>query len=117
MNKKYLALVLILICTLFTALGQIFWKVGVQDVVLGWQIIFNHSLWVGFILYGLGALLLIYSLRYGNLSFVHPFLSLGYVWASFFAFLYLKEDFPIMKILAIGLVILGTFFIFRGDKK
>jgi len=117
MNKKYLALILILICTFLTAFGQIAWKIGANKLVFDLSLIYNYALWAGFVLYALGALFLIYSLKYGNLSYVHPFLSLGFVWASFLAFFYLNENFPSLKILAIALIVIGTFFIFRGDIK
>jgi len=117
MDKKYLALILILICTFLTALGQIFWKIGADKLIFNLNAIYNYNIWAGFVLYGIGALLLIYSLKYGNLSFVHPFLSLGFVWASIFAFFYLKESFPPLKVSAIAIIIAGSFLIFKGDVK
>jgi len=117
MKKKHLALLLIIICTFLTAAGQIAWKIGVGRFVFDISLVYNYALWAGFVLYGLGALLLIYSLRYGNLSFVHPFLSLGYIWAGILAFLYLNEDFPVQKIIGTAVIVAGTFFIFRGDRE
>ena len=115
MNKNYIPLLLIIICTFLTAFGQIAWKIGSKNLALSLSLLSNYALLAGFVLYGLGAILLMFALRHGNLSFVQPFLSLGFVWASFLAFFYLGEDFPLLKILSIGLIITGTFFIFRGD--
>jgi uncharacterized membrane protein len=118
MNKKHTALVLIIICTFLTAFGQIAWKVGASKLTLDfWSLVQNYALWIGFVLYGLGAIFLIFALKNGNLSFVHPLLSLGYVWAGLMAFFYLRESFPMLKLVSIAIIIAGTFLIFRGDVK
>ncbi len=117
MKNKQLALILIITCSIFTAFGMIFWKIGANKLELNLSILTNYSLWLGFILYGIGTLILMLSLKYGNLSLVHPFLSLGLVWAAFLAYFYLKETFPMLKILGTSLIILGTFLVYKGDKK
>lgn len=116
MKKIYFALFLITICTIIIAIGQIFWKIGADKLVFNLTILNNYSLWIGFILYIIGTLLLIVSLRFGNLSLIHPFLSLSFIWTSLLAYFYLKETFPLMKIIGIGLIIFGTFYVFKGDK-
>lgn len=115
LNKKILAVILVVICTFLTATGLIFLKIGANKLVFDASILANYNLWIGFVLYGFGALFLILSFRQGNLSLVHPFLSLGIVWSSLLAFFYLNESFPLLKIAGICIIIIGTFLIFRGD--
>ena len=66
-----------LICTVFTAVGQILLKKGTNllifDIV---SILTNFSLLLGVFFYALGAVLLIYALRYGELNVLYPIISL-----------------------------------------
>ena len=80
-NKKGIGLMAI--SSLFVATGQLFWKLSV-DHGLG-------SLVIGFVLYGVGASLMILAYRYGALSVLQPMLSLNYIFAIIFAWLILNE--------------------------
>lgn len=117
MEKKYFALIMILICTFLTALGQIVWKIAMNKLSLNLLLLTNHMIWAGFGLYCAGAIFMIWALRYGNLSFVHPFISLSFVWVILLAFFYLNESFNLLKIISIVFIVLGIFFIFRGDSQ
>jgi hypothetical protein len=69
-NKK-LGITLIIVASLFTAVGQLFWKLSEAS--------FNLNLIIGFFLYGLGAVFMIAAFKFERVSLLHPFLSLGYV--------------------------------------
>lgn len=116
--QKYtiISVILAIICTLLVAIGQIAMKVGVGKMTFNILTAFNYPLIIGLVLYGAGSLFLMFSLKYGNLSLVHPLMSLGFVWASIFAYMYLNEQFTAIKIIGITFVLFGTTFIMKGDK-
>ncbi len=116
MKNKTIAILIITACSLLTAFGMIFWKIGADKLAFNWSLLTNYPLWLGFIFYAIGTLLLILSLKYGNLSLVHPFLSLGLIWAGILAFFYLGETFTTLKTTGTALIILGTFLVYKGDK-
>ena len=114
-KKPILAIFLIIVCTLLISIGQIVVKIGANRLSFDWSILTNYPLIIGLFLFAIGSLFMIFSLRHGNLSLVHPLLSLSFVWASLLAFFFLKESFSSMKIIGIGIIIFGTFFICKGD--
>jgi uncharacterized membrane protein len=107
MNK---GIILILICTILTALGQIMWKLGMQEFNI-YIIYLNYSLIIGCLLYVAGAFFLTYALKFSDLSKIHPFLSLGYVWVFLIGIIFLGELFTISKLIGIFLIIMGVIFI------
>lgn len=91
-----------------TATGQLFWKLS-DSVLLGWEI------WVGFLLYGIGAILMTSAFRFGQLSVLHPILSLGYVIAIAYGSVFLNE--PITLNVSIGTLLIIAGVIFIGGEK
>jgi uncharacterized membrane protein len=77
------AILLMVLCTLFTSVGQILWKFGVARidtaVLLTW---FNLPFLLGFVSYGFGAILLILAFKRGELSIIYPIIATSYVWVS-----------------------------------
>ena len=72
-----------LICTLFTSLGQILWKLGLKDFDFSWSGIFlNLPFLLGFVSYGLGMILMLLAFARGELSILYPIASTSYVWVS-----------------------------------
>lgn len=77
------AILLMIFCTLFTASGQILWKIGVQKVSFSNLItVLNTPFLLGFLSYGIGALLMILAFRRGELSILYPIVATSYVWIS-----------------------------------
>src|SRR3989338_902434 len=98
-SRKYLGVLIMVLCTFLTASGQLFFKYGSQQ--LEWSLsgmLTNFSLIMGFVLYGLGALVLILALRFGNLSALYPVVSLTFVWVMLISFFVLHESMNHFKI-------------------
>ncbi len=116
MNKTLNILGLMVACTLFTTLGQIFFKRGSAglslDIVL---LLTNLDLILGGIFYMIGAGLMILALRTGELSIVYPMVSLSFVWVSLYAALVLGESITSRK--GIGLLMILGGIIFLGVSK
>ena len=85
MNKgtSTIAIVLMVLCTIFTSAGQILWKLGVMNVNLDNLIsLFNLPFILGFVSYGFGFVLMLLAFRYGELSILYPIVATSYVWVS-----------------------------------
>lgn len=119
MNKKKLtsAIILALICTIFISFAQLFLKFGADKIEPSFiLIITNLSLIIGFVLYAIGALVLVSALKHGDLSVVYPFLSLSFIWVALLSFIFLGESLLLMQWLGIFLVIIGVSFVGWGAK-
>ncbi len=116
MKNLKLGILLMIICTLFTAVGQLFFKYG--SVSFQWNLvglITNYNLILGFAFYAIGAILLIIALKFGNLSVIYPFIALNFIWVMVISSLVLKEIINNFKIGAVILTIFGTILISRGN--
>ena len=94
---------MILLSALLACLGQLAWKLSAQEGPL--------FLLAGFALYGVGALLMILAMRHGELSVLHPMMSMGYVLSVVLGFWVLGETVTLTKVLGIGVITLGLVLI------
>ncbi|PIZ51548.1 hypothetical protein COY27_03170 [Candidatus Woesearchaeota archaeon CG_4_10_14_0_2_um_filter_33_13] len=78
------AILLMIICTIFTSLGQVLWKYGVNKINLSYGVItlFNVPFILGFVSYGVGAIFLLLAFKNGELSVLYPIIATSYVWVS-----------------------------------
>lgn len=104
-NKK--GIILMLISSIFVCVGQLFWKLASSYGLL--------FLSLGFILYGIGAIVMIIAYRYGKLSVLQPMLSLNYVLTIILAITILNEKITLIKVTGILSIILGVILIGGGD--
>lgn len=105
-NKK--GIMLMVLSSIFVCFGQLMWKLAVTE---GFYLIV-----AGFVLYGLGALVMLIAYRFGSLSVLQPVLSLNYVLAIVIGVAVLNESVSIVRIAGIGIIILGIIFIAGGDE-
>jgi drug/metabolite transporter (DMT)-like permease len=106
---------LMIVCTIFTSLGQLFLKLGANKLQFSLQGVFlNLPLIAGIIFYAVGAVLLIYSLKKANLSFIYPFVSLSFIWVSLLSYFFLNESMSFIQLLGIPCIILGVSLIGGG---
>lgn len=106
-NKK-LGISLIVIAALFTAIGQLLWKLSNGNI--------NINLILGCLLYGFGAIFMIIAFKFERVSLLHPFLSLGYVISIVLGFLLLSEEISIPKLLGTLLIIIGVILVGGKDE-
>lgn len=105
-NKK--GIIIILFASLFTAFGQYFWKIsGMHNV---------KYILVGFLLYGIGAVMMIIAFKYGSFSVIHPLMSLGYIFTILLGNYFLNELINTYKIVGLVFIMLGVIFIGVGDE-
>lgn len=108
--KTKVGVLLMIASSVCACLGQLFWKMaaGNTDVLI---------LLFGFVLYGLGALLMIIAYRFGKLSVLQPILASNYVLSIVLGALILNEQVTLFKCVGIMLIITGVFCIATGDKE
>lgn len=93
--------------SLCVCIGQLLWKLSAEHGLM--------LVLAGFVLYGVGALIMIVSYRYGRLSVLQPMLSLNYVLSIALAALVLKENITMIKCIGVIVVISGVVLIAGGD--
>lgn len=112
-----LGIFLIALCTLFTASGQLFWRLGVMNGGFGILLLFtNPYLITGYILFASGALIFILALKQGELSLIYPFISLGFIWVALLSFVVLKESISLLQLFGLAVIIIGVSLVARGGR-
>jgi multidrug transporter EmrE-like cation transporter len=116
MKTRPEAIVAVLLCTIITSMAQIFYKLGANRLTLTVEgILLNYPMIIGLVLYGIGAIVLIISLRYGELTVLYPLIASGYVWVNILSWYIFKEPLTTGKWVGIGIIILGMFFVGAGS--
>jgi len=114
-KKINVAVMLVVVSTIFTALAQLFLKSGVNNIQLSLKgIITNPLILLGLALYTAGSVFLIFALKKGQLSFLYPFLSLSYVWVPILSLIFLDDKLVLLQWLGIATILVGGSFIRRG---
>jgi len=111
--KRKLAVGISIMClaAVCTSLGQLFWKLssGSENTLL---------LYIGgYALYGIGAILMIIAFKFGDLSVLHPMLSIGFILAIVWGRIILEEQVTLQKLAGITIIIAGMIFLGLGGKQ
>lgn len=106
-NKK--GILLMLVSSVCVCVGQLLWKLSVEYGV--------YVMLAGFCFYGVGALVMIVSYKFGKLSVLQPMLSLNYVLSIILAAAVLKEKITVIKCIGVLVIIAGVIMIAGGDEE
>ncbi|MBI5881400.1 EamA family transporter [archaeon] len=118
-ETKTWAIGLVVLCTLFTAIGSLLLKKGadrlefssLQGIMQGYLVL------IGLTFYFVGFLLLMYSFKHGELSVLFPFVSLSFVWVVTLATIVLKEKVTFLEILGVATIVAGVVMIGLSSRK
>ena len=114
MITKPWAIGIVFLCTFITAFAQITLKLGVKSSL---PLISNYYIIGGLFLYLAGAGLLLFALRYGELSVLYPIFATSYIWVSLLSPRFFETDFMnIYKWAGIFIIISGVYLIGKGAK-
>lgn len=107
-----------LLSVVLGAVGQYFFKIGVDQIKLASGNILltgikNPAIWTGLFSYGMSVLLWFYVLSQMELSKAYPLVSLGYVITLFLGYFFLNEPITLTKSIGILLIMTGVFFLTR----
>jgi drug/metabolite transporter (DMT)-like permease len=106
MNDFSLALIMVLF-TFIGSFAAIQLKIASKTLKFK-EILFSLSLYYGVVLYIFAAILNILVLNYWDYTLVLPLTSITYVWTPILAKIIFKEKLSIIKILELGLVLIGS---------
>ncbi|MFB9328452.1 EamA family transporter [Paenibacillus aurantiacus] len=90
---------LMMVSAFMTATGQLFWKWGTSDFLY---------LGLGFLCYGIGAVLMLKAFALEKLSVAYPLMCISYAVALVYGDLFLGEDLTWKKTAAIALLGVGV---------
>ncbi|MFH1064831.1 MAG: EamA/RhaT family transporter [Candidatus Woesearchaeota archaeon] len=111
------AIALVAFCTLLTAAGQLLFKLGLNAFVpTFWGVVTNYHLLLGFFMYGIGAILLVIALKYGELSVLYPVVALSFVWVLMLSVSFLDEPVGILRSVGVASILLGVSAIGKGSR-
>ena len=106
-KKNRIGIVLMVVSAHLVAFGQLFWKLSEGSI--------NVSLIIGFLLYGSGAVMMLFAYRKGSLSVLHPVLAVGYILSMFLGNIFFDESIGIIKLCGVIFIIIGVILIGGGD--
>ncbi|WP_252237131.1 EamA family transporter [Clostridium sp. ZBS17] len=104
-NKK--GIILMIFSSICVCIGQLLWKLSSKESIY---------LLLGFLLYGVGAVIMIIAYKFGNLSVLQPMLSMNYVLSIILAKNILNEFITLKKIIGIIIIMVGVILIGGGDE-
>lgn len=100
------------------SVAQVLYKIGSARLSFDlYSIVTNVPIIAGLFLYFIGALLLVWALKKGDLSILYPFLALSYVWVPLFSMLLLPvpERMNVLKWSGVLVIIAGVSLIGVGS--
>lgn len=104
-NKK--GILLMLISSICVCIGQLLWKLSNERGI--------ECLIIGFVFYGIGAMVMILAYKFGSLSVLQPMLSLNYIISIILAKSVLNESITLLKVIGILTIMVGVILIGGGD--
>lgn len=105
--KNKTGIILMIVSSICACLGQLFWKLSVDQGF--------YLLLVGFLFYGLGGVIMLVAYRFGSLSVLQPMLSLNYVLTIILAAVVLEEPITLARTIGILIIIAGVILIGGGE--
>jgi drug/metabolite transporter (DMT)-like permease len=103
------AIIVVVLSSFIGALGQYFFKKAGERLKLSLKsIISDKYIYYGCGIYGLGAIIWILILPYGELSVLYPFIAVVYIWVAVVSQKYFNEKMNLWKWLGILSIILGV---------
>ncbi|MBI2102576.1 EamA family transporter [Candidatus Woesearchaeota archaeon] len=105
---------LTVLSTFVGAVGALFLKFSISRKKGYHSSLISPYLCGGLLFYGLSALLFVFALRFGDLSFLYPFAALSYVWVAFLSVYFLQERITSYRWLGILFIMMGIILLGWG---
>lgn len=109
LKKNKTGILIMIASSLCAGFGQMFWKLSStqEDATKGLVV-----LMIGFMLYGLGALLMLIAYRYGEVSVLQPVMGFNYILSILIGYYVFGETITFLKVVGIlsitaGIIVLG----------
>jgi len=119
-NKKrkmeLYTLLTLMLAIILGAFGSLYFKIGSKKLSKNLsELLKNTALIKGAVMYGISAILYVFSLKGNELSVIYPMVATGYIWVCLLSVKFLKEKMTKEKWLGIFLIIIGVSFIGLGS--
>lgn len=117
MPTKSWAIGLMVLCTAFTSMAQVFYKLGANKLEFNLvSLITNLPLITGMLLYIIGAVIMIIAFKGGEVSVLYPIIATSYIWVSLLSIYFFNENLNMFRWVGIFIIIAGIIFISIGSK-
>ena len=115
MKTPFESILLVFAASVIGSIAAVLLKAGANQLRSGWRD------WIGRIGAGVGLFLIssvfyVKGLQNGSLTVLYPMVSLGYVWTLIWSRIFFGKLFNRHKVVGLGLVVLGVFFISLGNQ-
>ena len=118
MKTEWWAILLIVLATFLTTAANIAYKIGANKLALDFhELITNWFIPVGFILYCVAGVILIISLKHGDVSVLYPILATSYIWVTLLSKVIFNDTFTTFKIIGIVTVLSGVVLLSIGGNR
>lgn len=107
-KTKTSAIFLVVLCTIFTSVAQVFYKFASKKFALDISLFTNYYLFIGIGLYGIAALMLIFALKKGELTILYPMIATGFLWVVLLSYVVFGEPLNTAKIAGILSIVIGV---------
>lgn len=114
METKWFAITLMVICTFLTSIAQIFYKIGAMRLP---EIITNYPIFIGILLYSIGAVVLVVALKFGEVTVLYPIIATSFIWVNILSWIVFSEALNITKWIGIIMIVAGITTIALGSKR
>jgi drug/metabolite transporter (DMT)-like permease len=114
-STPFSSMLLVFAASLIGSIGMVFLKKASAHLHKGFFHIISVNAAVGVILFVASSVFYLAGVRNGQLSVLYPMVSLGYVWALFWARFFFNEPLTKQKFAGLGLVLVGVFFLGLGS--
>jgi len=102
---------LLILFTIFGALGSFFFKISANKSRNTIQLILNYTLYIGFSFYIISAIINILVLLALPYTIVLPCSSITYIWSLYLSKTFLNENIGLLKLIGVAFILLGTIVI------
>jgi undecaprenyl phosphate-alpha-L-ara4N flippase subunit ArnE len=118
MKTKRWAILLMVLCTVFTSFAQLLYKYGADRSSFNLlSLLTNPFILLGFFLYGCGVILVIIALRGGAVTVLYPIITTSYLWVALGSGFFFGEIITMLRWLGILLIIAGIITIMANENK
>ncbi len=110
---KIWAMGLMVACAIFTAVGQLFYKLGATRLPL---IFTNWQIFLGLTFYGIAMLFFMLAMKGGEVSVLYPILATAFIWANILSMIVLNEPVTLVKWIGSAGIVLGISLLGIGSR-
>lgn len=117
MKTPISSIVLVSIAALFSAVGQIFYKLAANRLTDIWSFILNPYVYVGILCYGAGFIFVLKALLKGEVTTIYPIMASSFIWVALSTAVIFNDSMSLVKWAGIVIIILGIWAVAKGGQE